>query len=112
MTKQKIEVSSDICTPCGECCRHFPYIPISEKDINLLIDETGLSKDKFTNMKDIKSGEYFLKFNDNGDCVFFEEKSPTLFSCNVYKARPSICSDYPSSKKQIKYCETERIPKE
>jgi len=107
MTKR--EISSEICTPCGECCRHFPYIEISNDDIQRLIEHTGLKQEDFTNIKDIEKEEYFLKFNDNGDCVFFEENNFGLFSCGVYKARPVICANYPVTDKQFDHCEKIRI---
>jgi len=100
----RIQISSEICTPCGECCRNFPYIPIDKDDINRLKEETNLYRHEFTNVKDAKADEYFLKFNDAGDCIFLKQEN-NLFSCSVYNARPKICANYPVTDKQFDFCE-------
>ncbi len=106
--KKKI-ISSETCTPCGECCRKFPYIEISTEDIDRLIKGTGLKQEEFTNIKDAEKNEFFLKFKENGDCVFFKEDNKNSFSCGVYNSRPQICANYPVTEKQYELCEIKRI---
>jgi uncharacterized protein len=100
-------ISSVICQRCGECCRDFPFIEISRAEIHKLEELTGLPGDKFTNSKGEESGEYFLKFKENGDC-FFLNKTTGGYSCSVYEARPVKCRAYPSRTDQNEACQGNR----
>ena len=101
-------ISSETCTPCGECCRSFPYIQITQDDIIRIKEETGLKQEYFAEIKDAEADEYFLRFKDNGDCVFFNEDNGS-FSCRVYKVRPQVCVTYPITDVQFEVCEKKRI---
>jgi Fe-S-cluster containining protein len=91
------------CIGCGACCRNFAYIPVSQKDVGTLETFTGIKSEEFTDKVD-KSGEKrFMKFQDNGDCIFLEKNDDGYF-CSVYEARPETCRRYPSTDIQIKTC--------
>nr|BAM15216.1 hypothetical protein [uncultured microorganism] len=49
----------------------------------------------------------FLKFKENGDCIFLNRDEGT-YLCQIYEARPKICRDYPSNKKQNETCDINR----
>ncbi|MFT5698458.1 MAG: Fe-S-cluster containining protein [Desulforhopalus sp.] len=98
---------SEICKRCAECCKNFPFVELSNNDIDSLIKATGLPVDAFTYAKGKAVEEYFLKFQDNGYCFFLNEKNG-IFSCNVYEARPSICKNYPSKCSQKEVCNKHR----
>lgn len=97
-------ISAEICQKCGECCKHFPFVELSEKDIGLLEKRTELAPHTFTNRKSKVLKEYFLQFKENGDCVFLSDKNG-CYSCDVYEARPGICKKYPSEPLQKKVCD-------
>lgn len=98
---------SQICQKCGECCKNFPYVELSEIEINRLEKFTGLRFDLFTNPKGKTIEEYFLKFKENGDCIFLKEKNGKYF-CSVYEARSKNCRNYPSDPKQNEVCRANR----
>ena len=100
-------ISSEICTLCAECCRHYPYVELSQTDIAALETFTGLRFDAFTNPKGKAVEEYFLQFKDNGDCVFLNEKNGR-YSCGVYEARSGICRAYPATPIQNDACHANR----
>ena len=100
--------SSEICTVCAECCKHFPYVELSETDISALEAFTGLRFDVFTNPKGKAVEEYFLQFKDNGDCVFLNQKDDK-YSCSVYEARSGTCRAYPSTPIQNEACNANRV---
>ena len=99
--------SSEICTICAECCRHYPYVELAQTDIEALETFTGLRFDAFTNPKGKAVEEYFLQFKDNGDCIFLTEKDHR-YSCSVYEARSRVCQAYPSTPAQIEACNANR----
>jgi uncharacterized protein len=99
----KINISSEICQKCGKCCKGHPFIELTEKEVNLLEEQTGLTQDQFTCIKNKETGEYFFKFKKNGECVFLTKKNGN-HSCSVYNARPKICRDYPSTSEQKETC--------
>ena len=96
-------ISAEICKKCGECCKNFPFVELSKKDINSLEQLTALHPDLFTNQKEQVVEEYFLQFKENGDCFFLNNKKGS-YSCGVYAARPGICRKYPSEPIQKKTC--------
>ena len=100
-------ILSEICKKCGECCKNYPFVDLSENEINLLEKVTGLHPDVFTNGKMKEVEEYFLQFQSNGHCHFLNEKNGS-FSCGVYEARPSICKNYPSRPVQQDLCDALR----
>jgi uncharacterized protein len=76
------------CTQCGYCCTCLRPI-LSESDIDLLIKELKISREKFK--KD------FVMTDEEGDmlfkhlpCAFLKDKK-----CSVYSSRPEDCQSYP-----------------
>jgi len=78
-------------------------VELSEPEIALLEQVTGLRFEVFTNPKRKTIEEYFLKFKENGYCFFLNEKDDT-YSCRVYESRPDICRNFPSTPIQKKAC--------
>jgi Fe-S-cluster containining protein len=78
-------------------------VDLSESEIKLLEQVTGLPFDVFTNRKRKTIEEYFLKFRENGYCFFLNEDDDT-YSCRVYKSRPEICRNFPITPIQKKAC--------
>jgi len=97
----------EICKKCAECCRHYPFVELSQNDIHALRKFTGLRLDAFTNPKGKRVEEYFLKSKENGDCLFLNENNDN-YSCGVYEARPRVCRDYPSTPSQNEVCDANR----
>ena len=91
----KNSVTNETCKKCAACCKHYPFVELSPREISALEQETALHCDLFTNQKGDSGDEYFLQFKENGDCYFLNEKNG-CFSCAVYAARPGICKKYPS----------------
>jgi len=100
-------ITSEICKKCAECCKNYPYIELSQDDINELEKLTGLSSHVFTNQKGEVGEGYFLKFKDNGDCIFLNENNGD-YSCGVYESRSGICRNYPSKPSQNEVCDSNR----
>jgi len=97
-------ILSDICKKCAECCKHYPFVELSQNEINELGKVTGLRFEVFTNPKGLAVEEYFLQFKENGDCFFLNEKKGD-YSCGVYEARSGICRNYPSNPRQNEVCD-------
>jgi Fe-S-cluster containining protein len=95
---------TEICKKCGECCKHYPFVELSAKEIVVLEEATGLDADVFTNAKGKVVEEYFLQFQENGNCFFLNENNGCFF-CSVYEARPEACRKYPSKPIQKKTCD-------
>jgi Fe-S-cluster containining protein len=96
-------IATDRCRKCAQCCRNYPFVELSESEIVLLEEATGLRSDVFTNRKRKTIEEYFLKFRENGYCYFLNEKNDT-YTCRVYESRPDICRNFPSTIIQKKAC--------
>lgn len=99
--------SSETCRKCAECCRHNSFVELSQHDVNVLEEFTGLHFAEFTNPKGEAVEGYFLKFNENGDCIFLNGDSGH-YSCSVYEARAEVCRDYPSRPTQNEVCDANR----
>ncbi len=95
---------TELCKKCAECCRHYPFVELTDNDIRTLRRETGMHADAFTNAKGMEAEEYFLQFQRNGDCIFLHEDGQG-FSCGVYAARPGICKKYPTGITQQDRCD-------
>ena len=96
-------ISAEICQQCGQCCKRYPYVELSDKDIKALEEATGLRWDVFANPKGPDVGEYFMGFQENGDCFFLRENNGK-YTCSVYEARPGVCRNYPWNPKQEEHC--------
>jgi len=92
-----------VCSGCGLCCRDFAYIQLSQDDIKTLENFTGLTTDEFTNNVDKAGEKRFMKFQENGDCIFLKITDGGGL-CSVYKARPATCRSYPSTDIQRETC--------
>ncbi|MDX2479347.1 MAG: YkgJ family cysteine cluster protein [Desulfuromusa sp.] len=97
-------ISVDICRKCAECCKNYPFVEISKSEVDSIAKATGLPSDVFAISKGRAVEEYFLQFQENGNCFFLNEDNGS-YSCAVYEARPGICADYPSNPKQKEYCD-------
>jgi Fe-S-cluster containining protein len=97
------DISKIQCIKCAGCCKHYPFIGLSERELNLIANYTTLDIDRFAESKEQTVGSYFLKFNQNGDCYFLKHKDD-LYSCAIYEIRPRICRDYPHTDIQSEYC--------
>ncbi|MEK9137477.1 MAG: YkgJ family cysteine cluster protein, partial [Bacteroidota bacterium] len=82
-------------------------VRLSQDEVDALETFTGLSRDVFANSKGEAVEEYFLKFKEDGDCVFLNEKN-AKYSCSVYDARSGSCSEYPSTPSQNEICNANR----
>lgn len=98
-------INSEICKKCGQCCRNYPYVELTQHEVFELEKLTGLHSDAFTNKKSVD--EYFLDFKDNGDCIFLNGDSGD-YSCGVYVARSAICRNYPQIDPQNDACYAHR----
>jgi len=100
-------ISSEICQKCAQCCKNYPYVELSQNEINELAKLTGLPFDVFTNPKGEAVEEYFLQFKENGDCFFLNEHNGE-YSCCIYEARSEICINFPSKPRQNEVCAANR----
>ena len=92
-----------VCTSCGACCRNFPFVKITQHDVDTLESFTGLAPEEFSNIDEIDSEKLFMKFNDSGDCVFLKQTEGG-YACGVYAGRPKICRAYPANEAENKGC--------
>jgi len=92
-----------VCNGCGSCCRNFAYVLLSQNDINTLENFTGLASQEFTENVDIDGKKRFMKFQENGDCIFLDVVDGAC-SCSVYEARSETCRAYPSTDIQRETC--------
>jgi uncharacterized protein len=91
------------CNGCGSCCRDFAFIQLSQDDIKTLEKFTGLTAEEFTDNIDIAGEKRFMKFQENGDCIFLKMIGGA-YSCSVYEARSVTCKSYPSTVIQREAC--------
>ncbi len=82
------------CTGCGGCCTGAPgYVWVNRAEVEALAKLVGLEvaefERQFVRMVGIRRS---LVEYDNGDCVFFDNKSR---KCRVYEARPRQCRTWP-----------------
>jgi len=76
---------------------------LSQSDIERLEDFTGLNAGEFTDNIDTAGEKKFMKFQENGDCIFLKTING-YYSCIVYEARSETCRDYPSNDIQREAC--------
>ncbi len=99
-------ISTEICERCAKCCKNYPFVELSKNEINSLEHLSGLHFNMFTNPTGKAIDNYFLQFQENGNCFFLNEDHG-IYSCGVYEARPEICKNYPSETKQKEVCNTD-----
>jgi len=95
--------TTHVCNGCGLCCKNFAYIRLSQDDVKLLENFTGLTSEEFTDSIDKAAKKRFMAFQKNGDCIFLKIIDGS-YSCSVYEARPMKCRNYPSTEIQKKTC--------
>jgi len=95
------------CRECAECCRHFAFAKLSQFEIEIIEDFTGLHFSMFTYLIGTKGEGRFLKFKENGDCIFLNRDEGT-YSCSIYDARSKVCREYPSNQIQNEACSINR----
>lgn len=91
------------CNSCGSCCRGYAFIRLSENDIKTLENFVGLPSEDFTENIDKAGEKRFMKFQENGDCIFLN-MTDGAYSCSVYEARSATCRAYPSTDIQREAC--------
>ena len=92
-----------VCKGCGACCRDFAFILLSQDDITTLENFTGLTSEEFTYNIDTVGEKRFMKFQENGDCIFLTIIDGA-YSCSAYEARSMTCKGYPSTDIQREAC--------
>lgn len=104
------ESPTHACNWCGSCCRNFAYIRLSQNDVKKLEAFTGLTSEDFSNNIDESGDKRFMKFCENGDCIFLDTTNG-IYSCNVYDARSATCKSYPATDIQKETCRKNRKKK-
>ena len=88
------------CSKCPGYCCSYPLIALTKRDVERLAKHFGLSfaeaRRKFTRVD--PEAKYAMRRKDDGHfgriCRFFDTKERR---CTIYKARPTICREYPGS---------------
>ena len=91
------------CDRCPAYCCSYPRIIVDKKDIRRLAKYFGLSQKqtlkKFTK-KGAEPGERVLRHRKDETygtaCRFLDDESRM---CSIYSARPTICRDYPGTRR-------------
>lgn len=99
---KKLKVLYD-CEACPAYCCSYPRIIVEKSDIKRLAKHFQLSvseaRRKFTR-KGEEPGERILRHRKDeiygSACRFLDRKDR---ACTVYEARPTICRDYPGTRK-------------
>lgn len=82
------------CTGCGDCCTGGAgYVWVNGEDIAKMAAVVGVSVEDFEDeyVRRVGVRKSLIEY-DNGDCVFFDNKSR---KCGVYAARPRQCRTWP-----------------
>lgn len=93
------------CTGCGDCCTGSAgYVWVNKEDLAALAKEVGVSIEEFEArfVREVGVRKSLIEY-DNGDCVFFDNKSR---KCRVYAARPRQCRTWPFWDSNIRSPET------
>ena len=89
------------CKTCGQCCKNYPFIMMSNTEVERLEATSGLSREVFSHPH---NDGHFLLFQENTGCFFLKGDVGSYY-CGVYEGRPNICRSYPSTTDQINTCE-------
>jgi len=88
------------CLKCPAYCCSYPHIPVTAADIRRLAKHFGLSEEraraKFTKRGDEETERVMRHAADahfTTACLFLDQETR---NCTVYKARPSICRQFPA----------------
>jgi len=82
------------CSGCGDCCTGSPgYVWVNNEEIAKLAALVRLSVEAFEteHVRRVGVRKSLVEY-ENGDCVFFDNKSR---KCGVYSARPRQCRTWP-----------------
>ena len=76
------------CTKCGNCCVNLRPI-LTERDIDILIKELKISREKFK--------KAYIKTDEEGDMLFKHLPCKFLHNnkCSIYEFRTEDCRSYP-----------------
>jgi Fe-S-cluster containining protein len=86
------------CSKCPGYCCSYPVIPLTKKDVVRLAEHFGLgfkeARQKFTKVDGDEPYAMRRKADEHYGriCRFFDTEARR---CTVYKARPTICREYP-----------------
>jgi uncharacterized protein len=82
------------CTGCGGCCTGAPgYVWVNKEEIAILAAVVGKDVEQFQRQYVRSVGvRKSLKEFEDGDCVFFDNKTRR---CSVYSVRPRQCRTWP-----------------
>ena len=91
------------CKRCPGYCCSYPRIEVKKRDLRRLAKHFGLSleaaRKKFTK-RGLEDGERILRHKSDDIygtvCRFFDREERM---CTVYKARPTICRDFPGTRR-------------
>lgn len=83
-----------VCKKCGNCCRHFPSIGLTLKDIHDAVLALGIAPEEFAR-------RYCRVSIINGWRTYLLLMKPCPFltadnRCAIYGRRPSACKRYPA----------------
>lgn len=90
------------CNRCGNCCRAFPYIPVTLAELYNIACHLGVSIEELREHATTPSdswceGDAVLAKTGEG-CVFLKrEENLGLYTCLIYPVRPHICRKYKPS---------------
>lgn len=93
------------CTGCGDCCTGAPgFVWVNKAEIAALAEQVELPVDEFEDryVRSVGIRKSLVEY-DNGDCVFFDNKSR---KCQVYASRPRQCRTWPFWDSNLKSPET------
>jgi len=76
---------------------------VSQDEIEEIESFTGLASVEFSNSSDRNGEKSFMKFKENGDCVFLNMTDGT-YTCRAYEARSNTCRGYPANDIQDTTC--------
>ena len=103
--KQKTYVK---CVRCGGCCR-VPVVPITHKDLERLVEFTGMSPNEIVRFCPFSEMEYdpesnlWIRFRYGKHAMVLRKKAQKCVfqtpakSCSAYEARPQTCRTFPYS---------------
>ena len=91
------------CNKCAECCKNFPFVRLSQTESSLIRNYSELHIDQFAEKIEKEQRNYFLRFNEDGDCYFLGYENG-IYYCKIYEIRPGICKIYPGTTIQRQYC--------
>jgi len=105
MTARTIPIVRYDCSQCPGYCCSYPRIEVKQKDVERLARHFGIgvseAQRRFTRIyRSAEGNERILKHHKDTVyatiCRFFDRDARR---CTIYKARPSVCREYPDGPK-------------